>query len=61
MKINCDAKFAGVRPYVEFMERMSTFMPIRAQCINNLKLRLVLEKEPASPVPQATSCGVVAH
>ena len=32
MKIICDAKFAVVRPTEEFMERISNFMPFRAQC-----------------------------
>ena len=60
MKINRDAKFAVVRPSEELMERISNFMPFRAQCINNLKLHLGIQKEQASPVPQATSRDIVA-
>ena len=55
MKINRDAKFAVIRPSEELMERISNFLPFCAQCINNLKLHLGLEKEDASPVPKATS------
>ena len=60
MKINRDAKFAVIRPSEELMEQISNFLPFHAQCINNLKLHLGLEKEEASPVPKATFCDVIA-
>ena len=51
MKINRDAKFAVVRPTEELMERISNFMPFRAQCIHNLKLHLGLQMEQVSLYP----------
>ena len=47
--------FAVIRPSENLMEWISNFLPFRAQCINNFKLHLGLEKEESSPLHNTTS------